>query len=65
MLPDKQPNPLHGVPAWALGFAYIVGNVGFPIAVAAWLLYRIDPVLRNQTQLLERILWLLERGGLM
>ncbi|OUN01432.1 MAG: hypothetical protein BAA04_04915 [Firmicutes bacterium ZCTH02-B6] len=51
------------VPAWVKTATYIVGNWGFPAAVAAWLLYRIAPILEQQTRLLERILWLLERSG--
>lgn len=62
---DKTPQSLQDVPSWARGFAYIIGNVGFPVAVAAWLLYRIAPILDKQTALLERILWMLERSGFM
>lgn len=51
------------VPTWARTAAYLIGSVGFPVAVAAWLLYRIAPIMEQQTRLLERILWLLERGG--
>lgn len=30
-----------------------IGSVGFPIAVAAWLLWRIDPLLRRLLAALE------------
>lgn len=51
------------VPQWAKTVAFLVGSVGFPVAVAGWLLYKIAPVLETQTRLLERVIWLLERGG--
>ena len=51
------------VPSWARTTAYLIGSVGFPVAVSGWLLYRISPILEQQTRLLERVLWLLERGG--
>jgi hypothetical protein len=33
----------------------VVANVGFPIAVAIYLLVRIDPALRRLTQAIERL----------
>jgi len=62
MLNDKI-SPPQDVPPWARTAAYLVGSVGFPVAVAGWLLYRIAPILEQQTRLLERVLWILERGG--
>ena len=51
------------VPGWAKTAAFLIGSVGFPIVVSGWLLYRIAPILEQQTRLLERVLWILERGG--
>ena len=59
---DSRPTP-QDVPQWVRIAVYIVGNLGFPIAVATFLLVRIAPILEQQTRLLERILWILERGG--
>lgn len=51
------------LPGWATTLAFLISSVGFPVVVAGWLLYRIAPILEQQTRLLERVLWLLERGG--
>jgi len=48
-------------PSWVQTITVLVGNLGFPIAVAAWLLYRIGPLLEQQTRMLEQILKVLER----
>lgn len=47
---------LRNVPQWARTATYLVSSVGFPVAVAGWLLYRIAPILEQQTRLLERVL---------
>lgn len=52
------------MPSWVRITVYLVSTMGFPVAVATWLLYRISPILEQQTRVLDRILWLLERGGM-
>ena len=63
MLDKQTDTQMQDVPQWAKTATYLIGSVGFPVAVAWWLLYRISPILEQQTRLLERVLWILERGG--
>ena len=63
MLDKQADTQTQDVPQWAKTAAYLIGSVGFPVAVAGWLLYRISPILEQQTRLLERVLWILERGS--
>lgn len=55
---------MNKLPHWVHAFTYLVGNLGFPIVVSVWMLYRIAPILEQQTRLLERVLWILETGGM-
>lgn len=49
------------LPQWARVISVLIGNLGFPIAVATWFLYRIGPLLEQQTRMLEQILKVLEK----
>ena len=64
MLGDRTNTSTQDIPQWARTLTFLVGSLGFPIAVAGWMLYRIAPMLEQQTRLLERMIWILERGGM-
>ena len=56
MAQEKIPIPMNGVTRWIA----IVRDVGFPIAITAYLLYRMDTLLVNLTLEIKRMSGLME-----